>query len=217
MTTIETTMATTIDDDSDNEGDTDNNRDNDNNHNGNIDEALMTRPQQLDHDNKTTMRYNNQLNGGPLAVDCDDDDDNDDDGDSNGNGNSNGKGDGDGEGDNGSTCCNDNNDDNNNNPLPIVVNVVVIQRLHLRHAVTTMASAGRRGGSYCWRGGDGNSDSACCNDNDIDHDDNHLLPVIVDVFVIRRLSLCSARSTMAVGRQRGSGCRHGRDDSSRQG
>ncbi len=69
----------------------------------------------------------------------------------------------------------------------------------------TTAVAGRQGGSCPWQGGDGNSDSACCNDDDIDHDDNHPLPVIIDVFVIGRLSLCGARLTTAVGRRRGNG------------
>ncbi len=65
---METTMATTIDDDSNNKGNADNDGDNGDNHNGNNDEATMTRPRQPDHDNETTTRYNNQLNGGPLAV-----------------------------------------------------------------------------------------------------------------------------------------------------
>ncbi len=173
--------------------------------------AMTTRPQQRDHDNKTTTRYNNQLNGGPLAVDCDDDDD--DNGDSDGNGNSDGKGDGDGEGNGGSTRCNDNNKQNNNNPLPVVVDAVVIQRLCLCPAVTTTAVAGRQGGSCRWRGGDGNSYSACCKDNGIDQDDDHPSPIIVDVFVIGRLSLCGARSTTAVGWQQGSGRQEVGEDS----
>jgi hypothetical protein len=148
----------------------------------------MTRPRQQDHDNETTTRYNNQLNGGPLAVDCNDD--NNDDGNSDGNGNSDGKGDGDGEGNGGSTRCNDNNHKNNKNPLPVVVDVVVIQRLCLCCAVMTTAAAGRQGGSCHRRGGNGNSYSACCKDDGIDHDDNHPSPIIVDVFVIGRLSLC---------------------------
>jgi hypothetical protein len=97
------------------------------------------------------MRYNNQLNGGPLAADCDDDDDNNND--SNGNGNGNGKGDGDGKGDSGSTRCNDNGDSNNNNPLLVVVDVVVIQPLRLCRNVTMTAAAGQRGSSCCWQGG----------------------------------------------------------------
>jgi hypothetical protein len=160
-------------------------------------------------------RYNNQLNGGPSAVDCNDD--NNSDGDSNGNGNDDGKGDGDGEGDGGSTRCNDNGNDNNNNPLPVVVNVVVIWGLCLRRAVMTMAAAGWQGGSCCWQGGDGNSNSACCNKEDIDHDNNHPLPIVIDVFIIGRLSLCGARLTTAVGWQQGSGRQQGREDSGRQG
>ncbi len=156
-------------------------------------------------------RYNNQLNGGPMAVDCDDDDDND--GDCDGNGNGNSKGVGDGEGDGGSTRCSDNDDDNNNNPLPVIVDVVVIQRLCLCRTVTTMAATGRQGGSCRWQGWDGNSDSACCNDDDTNHDNNYPSPVVADVFVIRRLSLCGARSTTAVERQRVSGCQQGREDS----
>ena len=59
---METTTATTIDDDSDDEGDADG--DGDDGHNG-----TMTRPQRRDHGDETmTSRYNNQLNGGPLAV-----------------------------------------------------------------------------------------------------------------------------------------------------
>jgi hypothetical protein len=212
---METTMVTTIDDNSDNKGNADNNGDNGDDHNGNDDEATTTRPRQQDHDNKIMTRYNNQLNGGPLAIDCDDD--NDDDGDSNGNGNGNGEGDRDGEGDGGSTCCNDKDDNNNNNPLPIVVEVAVIQRLPLCRAVTMMAVAGWQDGSCCWQRGDSNSDSACCNDNDINHDDNHPLPIIVDVFVIGHLSLCGARLTTAVGWRQGSGCRQGREDSGQQG
>jgi hypothetical protein len=148
---METTTARRIDDDSNNEGNADDNGDNGDNHNGNDHKATMTRPQQQDLDNKTMMRYNNQLNGGLLAVDCNDDDD--DDGNSNGNGNGYGEGDGDSEGNGGSTCCNDNDDNNNNNPLPVVVNVVVIQCLRLCRAVTTTAAAGRQGGSCRLQGG----------------------------------------------------------------
>ncbi len=97
--------------------------------------AITTRPQQQDHDNKTTTRYNNQLNGGPLAVECDDDNNND--GDSNGKGNGDGEGDGDSEGNSGSTRCKDNYNNSNNNPLPVVVDVVIIQCLCLCCAVTT--------------------------------------------------------------------------------
>ncbi len=91
---METMTATMIDDDSNNEGDAEDDGDNGNDHDGNDDKAMTTRPQQRDHDNKTTTRYNNKLNGGPLAVDCGDDDDNE--GDSNGYGNGNDEGDGDG-------------------------------------------------------------------------------------------------------------------------
>jgi hypothetical protein len=219
MATMETTMARTINDDSNNKGNADNNGDNGNDHNGNNNEATTIRPQQQGHDNDTTKRYNNQLNGGPSAVDCNDDNDNNgnSDGDSNGNSNGNGKGDGDGEGDGGSTRCNDNDDDNNNNPLPIILDVVVVLRLCLCRTVTMTAVAGRQGGSCCWQGGEGNSDSACCNNDNTDHDNNHPLPVIVDVFIIGCLSLCGARLTTAVGWQRGSGCQQGREDSGRQG
>jgi hypothetical protein len=134
-----------------------------------------------------------------------------------GNSNGGGKGDGDGEGDGGSTRCNDNDDDNNNNPLPVVINVVVIQCLCLCRTVTTTAAAGWQGGSCRWQGGDGNSDNACCNEDDIDHDNDHPSPVVVDVFVIGGLSLCGARSTTAVGRRRGSGRLQGREDGGRQG
>jgi hypothetical protein len=196
---METTMATMINDDSDNEGDADNDGDNGDNHNGNDDKATTKRPRQQDHDNETTTRYNNQLNGVPSAVDCNDDDD--DDGNSNGNGNGDGKGDGDGEGNGGSTRCNDNDDDNNNNPLPVIVNVVVIQGLSLCRAVTTTAAAGWQGGSCRRQGLAGNSDSACCNNDNIDHDDDHPLPIVVNFFVIGRLSLCGARLTTVVGRR----------------
>ena len=50
--------------------------------------------------------------------------------------------------------------------------------------------------------------ATCCNDDD------HPLPIIVDVFVIGCLSLCSARSTTAVGGRWGSGRRQGGEDSS---
>ncbi len=189
---METMTATMINDDINNKGDADNDADNGNDHNGNNVKATTTRPRQQDHDNKTTTRYNNQLNGGPLAVDCDDD--SNDDGNSNGNGNSDGKGDGDGEGNSGSTHCNNKNDDNSNNPLPIVLDVIVIQHLCLCRAVLTTVVAGRQGGSCHWRGGDGNSNSASCNNDNINHDDDHPLPVVVDVFVIGRLSHCGARS-----------------------
>jgi hypothetical protein len=208
---METTTATMINDDSDNKGDADDDGDNGNDHNDNNDKATMTRPQQQDHDNKTTTRYNTQLSGGPLVVDCNDDNNND--GNSNGNGNGNSNGDGDGEGDSGSTRCNDNNNDNNNNPLPIVINIVIIQRLCLCHAVTTTVAAGWQGGSCPWQGGDGNSTSACCNNDDINHDNDHPLPIVIDVFVIGRLNLCGARSTTAVGWQRSSGRQKGREDS----
>ncbi len=181
----------------------------------------MTRTQQRDRDNETTMRYNNQLNGGPLAVDCDDDDNGNGNGNGNsngdGDGNSNGEGDGDGEGNGGSTCCNNNDNNNNNNPLPVVFDAVVIQRLCLCRAVTTTAVAGRQGGSCCWQGGDGNSNSACCNNDDIHHDNDYPSPVIVDIFVIGRLSCCGARSTTAVGWQQGSSCQQGGEVSSQQG
>jgi hypothetical protein len=213
--TMETTTATMIDDNSNNKDDADDNGDNGNDHNGNNDKATRTRPQQQDHDNDTMTRYNNQLNGGPLAVDCDDDDD--DDGDSDGNSNGDCEGDGDGEGNGGSTRCNDNNNDNNNNPLPVVINVVVIQRLCLCRTVTMTAAAGWQGGSCHWLGGDGNSDSACCNNDDIDHYDNHPMPVVINVFVIGRLSLCGARLTTAVGRRRGSGRQQNGEDSGQQG
>jgi hypothetical protein len=208
---MESTMVTMIDDNSDNECNADNNGDNGDDHNGNDNKATMTRPQQQDHDNKTMMRYNNQLNGGPSAVDCNDDDDKD------GNSNGCGKGDGDGKGNGGSTHCNNNNDNKNNNPLPVIVNDVVIQCLCLCRAVTMMVAAGWQGGSCHWQGGDGNSNSACCNDDNINHDNNHPLPVIADNFVIGCLSLCGARSTMVVGRQQCSGCQQGGEDSSRQG
>jgi hypothetical protein len=204
---METMIATTINDDSGNQGNVDNNGDNGDDHNGNNDEATMTRPQQQDHDNKTTTRYNNQLNGGPSAVDCNDDNNGNSNG--NGNGNGNGKGDGDGDGNGGSTCCNDNDDNNNNNPLPVIVNVVAIQRLCLCRTVTTTAAAGRQGGSRHWQGSDGNSNSACCKDDNIDHDDDHPSPVVIDVFVIGRLSLCGTRLTMAVGWRWGSSCQQG--------
>ncbi len=207
---MEAMTATTIDDDSDNKGNADNIGDTCKDHNGNNDEATTTRPQQQDHDNKSMTRYNNQLNRGLLAVDCDDDDNNN--GDSNGNGNGDGEGDRDGEGNGGSNCCNDNDDNNNNNPLPVIVDVVVIQHLCLCRAVTMMAAAGRQGGSCRWRGGDSNSNSPCCNNKDINHDNNHPLPIIIDIFVIGRLSLCGARSTRAVGWQRGSGCQQGGED-----
>ncbi len=128
-----------------------------------------------------------------MALDCNDDDD-DDDGNSNSNGNGNGEGDGEGEGNDGSTCCNDNDDNNNNNPLPVIVDVIIIQHLCLCRAVTTTAAAGRQGGSCRWQGGDSNSNSACCNNDDINYDDNHPSPIVVDVFVIGRLSLYGARS-----------------------
>jgi hypothetical protein len=47
--------ATTIDDDSKNKGNADDDGDNGDDHNGNDNKATMTRPQQLDHDNETTM------------------------------------------------------------------------------------------------------------------------------------------------------------------
>ena len=79
--------------------------------------------------------YNNQLNGGPLAGDCNDDGYNDSDSDDNG--------DGEGYGNSGGTRCNDNKDnDNNNHALPVVVDVIAIQRLRLCRAGTTMAAAG---------------------------------------------------------------------------
>ena len=53
-----------------------------------------------------TTTYNNQLNGGPPAVDCYDDDNDDNPSDSNRDGN--GKGDGDGKGNGGDTHCNNN-------------------------------------------------------------------------------------------------------------
>jgi hypothetical protein len=117
------------------------------------------------HD-KALATYNNQLNGGPLAVDCDDDDNNNSDSNSvgTGTGNGNGEGDRDGKGDGGGTRCSNNDDDNNNHALPVVINVVAIQRLCLCRAVTTTAAAGRRGGSGCQRGGGGNSNGASCND-----------------------------------------------------
>jgi hypothetical protein len=59
----------------------------------------------------SVVTYNNQLNGGPSAVDCNDDDDDGGNGDSDGNGY--GEGDGDGEGNGGGTRCNNN--DNNHN------------------------------------------------------------------------------------------------------
>ncbi len=43
----------------------------------------------------------------------------------------------------------------------------------------------------------------------IDHDDDHPLPVVVDVFIIGHLSLCGARSMTAVGWQQGSGRQQG--------
>jgi hypothetical protein len=101
--------------------------------------------------------------------------------------------------------------------MPIIVDVIVIQRLCLCRAVTTMAAAGRQGGKCCWQGGDGNSNSACCNNDNIDHDNNHPLPVVVDVVIIRRLSLCDARLTTVVGWQQDSGRQQGREDSGRQG
>jgi hypothetical protein len=70
---METTMATTINADSNNKGNADNDGDNGDSHNGNNNETTMTRPRQQDHDNKTMTRFNNQLNGGPLVVDCNDD------------------------------------------------------------------------------------------------------------------------------------------------
>ncbi len=203
---METMTATTIDDDSNNECNADDDGDNGADHNGNNDKATMTRPQQRDHDNKITMRYNNQLNGGPLVVDCNDDNDDNGNSDGNGNGNGDGEGDGDGEGNGGSTRCNDNNNVNNNSPFPVIIDVVVIQRLCLCRAVMTTMAAGRQDGSCRWQGGDGNSNRLCCNDDDIDHIDDHPLPAIVDVFVIWHLSLCGARLTMAVGWRRGSGC-----------
>ncbi len=193
---MEMTMATTIDDNSNNEGNADDDGDNGDDHNDNNNKATTTRPQQQDHDNETTIRYNNQLNGGPLAVDCDDDDNDN----SDSNGNDDGKGDRDGEGNGGSTRCNNNDNNNNNNPLPVIIDFVVIQRLCLGRAVTTAAAAGRQGGSCRRQWGYGNRDSACCNDNDIDHDNGHPSPIVADVFVIGCLSLCGARSTTAVGR-----------------
>ncbi len=80
-----------------------------------------------------------------------------------------------------------------------------------------MAAAGRRGGSCCWQGGDGNSNSAYCNEDYIDHDDNHPSPVDVDVVVIGRLSLCGARLMTVVGWQWGSGRQQGGEDSGGQG
>ncbi len=49
---METTAATTIDDDSDNKGDADGDGDDVDSHNGNDDEATMTRPWRQDHDIK---------------------------------------------------------------------------------------------------------------------------------------------------------------------
>ncbi len=67
------------------------------------------------------------------------------------------------------------------------------------------------------KGGEGNSNSACCNNDNINHDDDHPSPVVVDVFIIGCPSLCGARSTMVVGWQWGSSRQQGREDSSRQG
>ena len=61
---METTTATTIDDDSDDEGDTDGDGDDNDGHNGNDDKAATTRQ----CDETMISRYNNQLNGGPSAV-----------------------------------------------------------------------------------------------------------------------------------------------------
>jgi hypothetical protein len=51
--------------------------------------------------------------------------------------------------------------------------------------------------------------------HDIDHDNNHPSPVVVDVFVIGCRRLCCARLTTAVGRRRGSGRRQGSEDGDR--
>ena len=61
----------------------------------------------------SVVTYNNQLNGGPSAVDCNDDDDDGGNGNGDSDGNGYGEGDGDGEGNGGGTRCNNN--DNNHN------------------------------------------------------------------------------------------------------
>ena len=77
-------------------------------------------------DEEALETYNNQLNGGPLAVDCDDDDNNNSDSNSVGTGNGNGEGERDGKGNGGGTRCSNNDDANNNHALPVVINVVAI-------------------------------------------------------------------------------------------
>ncbi len=67
-TTMEMMTVRMIDDDSDNKGNADDNENISNNHNGNNNKAPTMRPGQQEHDNKTTMRYNNQLNGSPWRL-----------------------------------------------------------------------------------------------------------------------------------------------------
>ena len=60
-------------------------------------------------DEKALATYNNKLNRGPSAVDCDDDNNNNSNSNSVGTGTSNGKGDRVGKGNGGGTCCSNNN------------------------------------------------------------------------------------------------------------